>query len=161
MSASSSSRSRSNADLSRPLTREKIAFAAIDIVRREGQSALSMRRVASMFGVDVAALYRHVQNKDELLCEAGLEGQQLVLATQTVLHLMTSIAQSEVITRNTPRAQNRAFAQTIRAQRPEAAEKSWPATRARDAWSIDFDALFEFAMRTALESIVPANVHRK
>ena len=89
-----------------------------------------------------------------LLCEAGLEGQELVFATQTVLHLITSIAQSEFLTRETPRAQNREFAETIRAQLPEGVEKSWPATRARDAWSIDFDALFEYAMRNVLASIV-------
>lgn len=215
-------------DFSRPLTREKIAAAAIEIVRSEGQSALSMRRVAGLFGVDVAALYRHVRNKDallaevgrlasemvdleppaagsweerlldltaqirtritehpelgiyaegspwatpffarangliaELFCEAGLTGQELVFATQTVLHLVTSIAQSEILTRNTKRALNRTFAETIRAQLPEGVEKAWPATRARDAWSIDFDALFDYAIRSALTSIVPADAMRK
>ena len=214
-------RTRARPEFSRPLTREKIAAAALEVVRSEGQTALSMRKVAGLFGVDVAALYRHVRNKEELLaevgrlasemidleapskgdwetrfleltgqirdrvaehpevgiygdgspwatpffarangliaellCEAGLEGQELVFATQTVLHLITSIAQSEFLTRETPRAQNREFAETIRAQLPEGVEKSWPATRARDAWSIDFDALFEYAMRNVLASIV-------
>ena len=218
-------RARSKADFSRPLSREKIAAAAIEIIRREGQAALSMRKVAGLFGVDVAALYRHVRNKEELLaevgrlasemidletptegtwkdrflglttqirkrvaqhpelgihgdgspwatpffarangliaellCEAGLTGPELVLATQTVLHLVTSIAQSEVMTKKTPRALNRTFAETIRAHLPKDVEKAWPATRARDAWSIDFDALFEFAMSAALESIVPEAV---
>jgi AcrR family transcriptional regulator len=222
MPAHTKARTRTKPEFSRPLTREKIAAAAIEIVRHEGQSALSMRKVAGLFGVDVAALYRHVRNKEELLaevgrlaseiidleaptegtwearfldltaqirtriaqhpelgiygegspwatpffarangliaellCEAGLTGQELVLATQTVLHLVTSIAQSEVLTRDTPRAQNRAFAETIRAQLPDGVEKAWPQTRARDAWSIDFDALFSFAMRKALDSIVP------
>jgi AcrR family transcriptional regulator len=222
MSPTTKARNRTKPDFARPLTREKIAAAAIEIVRSEGQSALSMRKVAGLFGVDVAALYRHVRNKEELLtevgrlaseiidleaptegtwedrfleltaqirariaehpelgiygegspwatpffarangliaellCEAGLTGQELVLATQTVLHLVTSIAQSEVLTRDTPRALNRTFAETIRAHLPEDVEKAWPATRARDAWSIDFDALFEFALRTALDSIVP------
>ena len=226
MPARTKSRTQTKPEFSRPLTREKIAAAAIEIIRSEGQAALSMRKVAGLFGVDVAALYRHVQNKEELLaevgrlasemidleaptdgdwedrflqltgqirdrvaehpevgiygdgspwatpffarangliaellCEAGLEGQELVLATQTVLHLVTSIAQSEILTRDTPRAQNRAFAETIRAQLPEGIEKSWPATRARDAWSINFDALFEYAMRTALASIV-SETHR-
>ena len=212
---------RRNAKYARPLTREKIAAAALEIVRREGQSALSMRKVAGLFEVDVAALYRHVSNKEELLaeigrlaaemidleaptegdwesrfleltsqirdrvaehpeigmfgegspwatpffarangliaellCEVGLEGQELVLATQSVLHLVASIAQSEVLTRQTPRAQNRIFAETIRSHLPEGVEKSWPATRAQDSWSIDFDALFEYAMCHALASIV-------
>lgn len=214
-------RRRMRTDFSRPLTREKIAAAALEVVQREGQAALSMRKVAGMFGVDVAALYRHVRNKDELLaevgrlaaemidleapddgdwetrffeltsqirqrvaqhpeigiygdgspwatpffaranglvaellCEAGLEGRDLVFATQTVLHLITSIAQSEALTRSTPRAQNRIFAETIRDQLPEGVEKAWPATRAKDAWSIDFDALFDYATRSTLASIV-------
>ena len=62
---------RRNAKYARPLTREKIAAAALEIVRREGQSALSMRKVAGLFEVDVAALYRHVSNKEELLAEIG------------------------------------------------------------------------------------------
>ena len=217
-----STRMPADLDRSRPLTREKIAAAAIQIIRSEGQDALSMRKVAGVFDVDVAALYRHVRNKEELLAEvgrlasemidleapqdgtwedrffgltaqirdriaehpelgiygegspwatpffaranglvaemlheAGLEGQELVFATQSILHLATSIAQSQVITRNTPRATNREFAETIRERLPEAAAKSWPATRARDAWSIDFDALFEYAIRAAIDSIVP------
>jgi len=222
MSPSTSLKRSKRRAYSRPLNREKIANAAIEIVREEGQGALSMRKVAGLFGVDVAALYRHFRNKDELLgevgriasemaelhgptegswedrfvelchairdriarhpelglygggspwatpfiarangliaalfCEAGLRGQELVFATQTVLHLVTLIAQSEILTRDTPRSQNRAFAETIRAHLPEDAQRAWPATRERDAWSIDFDALFEFAMRTALDSIVP------
>lgn len=222
MSASPRSRARTNAAFSRPLTREKIAAAAIEVVRREGQAALSMRKVAGLFGVDVAALYRHVRNKEELvaevgrlaseaidleaptegawedrllalatqirariaqhpelgiyregspwatpffarangllaelLCEAGLSGQPLVLATQTVLHLATSIAQSEVMTRDTPRTLNRSFAKTVRAHLPESVQKAWPSTRARDDWSIDFDALFDYAMRTTIDAIVP------
>jgi len=209
---------------SKPLSREKIAAAAIEIVRTEGQSALSMRKVAGLFDVDVAALYRHFSNKDELLAEvgrvasdlvdleiptegswedrffalaevirdrisahpelgiygggspwatpfiaranglvaallaeAGLKGDELVFATQTVLHLVTSMAQSEVMTRATPTEQNRDFAITIHDQLPESVRKAWPATRARNDWSVDFDALFEFALRRTLEAVVPAS----
>ncbi len=63
---------------SKPLTREKIAAAAIDIVRREGQGAISMRKVAGLFDVDVAALYRHFRNKDELLAEVGRLASEIV-----------------------------------------------------------------------------------
>ena len=216
------SQGRRRPEYSRPLTREKIAAAAIEIVRSEGQAALSMRKVAGLFGVDVAALYRHFRNKDELLaevgrlasemvdleaprsgswekrffelaesirdriarhpelgiyggsspwatpffarangliaelfCEAGLEGPQLVFATQTVLHLVTSVAQSEVLTRSTPSELNRAFAKTIHDQLPEEAQKAWPSTSARNDWSVDFDALFEFALRSTLGTIAP------
>ena len=209
-------------DYSRPLTREKIAAAAIESVRGEGQSALSMRKVAGLFGVDVAALYRHFRNKDELLAEvgrlasemidleapsegsweerflelaerirnrvaqhpelgiyggnspwatpffarangliaalfreAGLEGTQLVFATQTALHLVTSIAQSEVMTRGASSESNRAFAETIHEQLPEEVRKAWPTTRSRNDWSVDFDALFEFALRAMLGTLAP------
>ena len=216
------SRGRSRPKYSRPLTREKIAAAAIAIVRNEGQAALSMRKVAGLFGVDVAALYRHFRNKDELLaevgrlasemvdleaptsgtwedryfelaemirnriaqhpelgiyggsspwatpffarangliaelfCEAGLEGPQLVFATQTVLHLVTSVAQSEVMTQSTSTDLNRAFAETIHDQLSEEVRKAWPSTNARNDWSVDFDALFEFALRSTLGAVAP------
>lgn len=55
----------------KPLDREKIAAAALDLAREGGEGALSMRRVAGALGVDVAALYRHYRNKDELLSEVA------------------------------------------------------------------------------------------
>ena len=225
MSPATRSDSRRARDYSRPLTREKIAAAAIDIVRREGQSALSMRKVAGLFGVDVAALYRHFRNKDELLgevgrlaseiveleapsvgsweerfvelatairdriaghpelgiygdgspwatpffarangliaalfCEAGLSGKELVFATQAVLQLVTSVAQSEVMTRATSNASNRAFAETIYDQLPEEVRKAWPTTRSEHAWSLDFDEFFQFILRSMLDAIVPTSI---
>lgn len=212
---------------SRPLTREKIAAAAIEIVRGEGQSALSMRKVAGLFAVDVAALYRHFKNKDELLaevgriasemvdletpnqglweerfmelakrirggisqhpelgiyggdspwatpffakangliaallCEAGLEGQKLVFATQTVLHLVTSMAQSEVMARDTPTELNREFAELIHAELSEDVRTAWPSTNANNDWSVDFDALFDFALRATLKTLAPQSAPR-
>ena len=202
----------------RPLTREKIATAAIEIVRAEGQDALSMRRVAAAFGVDVAALYRHVRNKDELLdeagrlaserieleaptdgdvemrflalsrairdrvvChpelgihsdgsawatpffaranglvagllhEAGLSGETLVHATQSTLHLVISIAQSEVLKRDATAAENRAFGRTIRESLPDEVRDGWPETGARTQWTVDFDAFLDFALRALWE----------
>lgn len=222
MARSRKARAGSAPQYTRPLTREKLAAAAIEIVRRDGQDALSMRKVAGLFDVDVAALYRHFRNKDELLAyvgqlaaelveleapetgpwekrflelasrirsrieehpelgiyggsspwatpffarangliaglfhEVGLEGTELVFATQTVLHLVTSIAQSEVMTRATTRESNRAFAESIRTQLPEETRKAWPATRARTDWSIDFDAFFDHALRATLEGLAP------
>jgi len=213
---------RRNRGHSRPLTRRKIAAAAIDIVRDEGPEALSMRKVAAVFGVDVAALYRHVRNKDqlleetgrlaseqveldspseggfedrfvalcaairdriarhpelgihsggspwatpffarangliaELLCEAGLSGDALVHATQAVLHLVTGVAQSEVLTRAASRSDNRAFARTIHESLPDQVKAHWPATRSAHDWSVDFDAFFDFAVRALLDGLVP------
>lgn len=207
---------------SRPLTREKIANVAIEIVREEGQSALSMRKVAACFDVDVAALYRHVENKDALLeemgriasemveldvpaegsweerfvtlgesirdritqhpelgiygggspwatpffakangaiagllCEAGLSGQELLFATQTVLHLVTSVAQTEVMTRATPKERNREFGRIVFASLPEEAQKAWPAARAKDNWAIDFNALFPSIMKATIHAVTP------
>ncbi len=50
-----------------PLTRERVLRAAVDLADRGGIDALSMRRLGQELGVEAMALYRHVQNKDELL----------------------------------------------------------------------------------------------
>ncbi|MGV4923957.1 TetR/AcrR family transcriptional regulator C-terminal domain-containing protein [Streptomyces sp. BHT-5-2] len=49
------------------LTRERIVRAGIEVADAEGLRALSMRRVAAVFGVSSMALYRHVAGKDELV----------------------------------------------------------------------------------------------
>lgn len=49
------------------LTRDRIIRAAIALVDAEGLAALSMRRVATDFGVSTMALYRHVPSKSELV----------------------------------------------------------------------------------------------
>src|SRR3954451_549632 len=50
-----------------PLTRERILAAALDLARREGPGALSMRRIAQELDVWPMSLYRHFRDKDELL----------------------------------------------------------------------------------------------
>ena len=50
-----------------PLTRDKIAAAAIAVADAEGIDAVSMRRVAAELSCGTMSLYRHVRNKDELL----------------------------------------------------------------------------------------------
>ncbi|MFJ7271764.1 TetR/AcrR family transcriptional regulator C-terminal domain-containing protein [Streptomyces sp. NPDC099050] len=55
------------AALTHGLTRERVIRAAIALVDAEGLSALSMRRVATEFGVSTMALYRHVPSKGELV----------------------------------------------------------------------------------------------
>ncbi|WP_280381973.1 TetR/AcrR family transcriptional regulator [Nocardia wallacei] len=49
------------------LSRERIVETALEIVAREGDRALTMRRVADALGAAPMSLYRHVGSKDELL----------------------------------------------------------------------------------------------
>jgi AcrR family transcriptional regulator len=50
-----------------PLTRERVLRTAIDLADAGGIEALSMRKLGQELGVDAMALYRHIQNKDDLL----------------------------------------------------------------------------------------------
>ncbi|WP_158851652.1 TetR/AcrR family transcriptional regulator C-terminal domain-containing protein [Saccharothrix deserti] len=49
------------------LTGERLVLAAVRVADAEGLDGLSMRRVASQLGVATMSLYRHVENKDELV----------------------------------------------------------------------------------------------
>jgi len=49
------------------LTRERIIAAAVELIEREGPSAVSMRRIADELGTGVMALYDHVPSKAALL----------------------------------------------------------------------------------------------
>ena len=51
----------------RPLSREVILSAALQLVDEEGLEALSMRRLGKRLGVEGMALYRYVENKATLL----------------------------------------------------------------------------------------------
>ena len=51
------------------LTTERIVAAGVAIADAEGLSAVSMRRVASEIGVATMSLYRHVDDKDDLLLQ--------------------------------------------------------------------------------------------
>ena len=63
------SRGRRAADRGRygKLSRERVLAAALELVDREGLSALSMRRVGAELGVEAMALYRYAPSKDALL----------------------------------------------------------------------------------------------
>lgn len=54
-----------------PLSRERIAAAALLVGDSEGLDAVSMRKVGSSLGVEAMSLYNHVQNKDDLLDAVG------------------------------------------------------------------------------------------
>lgn len=51
----------------RPLSRERILKAALDLVDRQGIESLSMRNLAAKLGVEAMSLYKHVANKDAVL----------------------------------------------------------------------------------------------
>ncbi|MFF4055889.1 TetR/AcrR family transcriptional regulator [Streptomyces sp. NPDC001668] len=49
------------------LSRERVLTSALELVDREGLSALSMRRLGAELGVEAMALYRYAASKDALL----------------------------------------------------------------------------------------------
>ena len=51
----------------RPLTKERVLRAAVDVADREGLGALTMRRLGAELGVEAMSLYKHVANKDAIL----------------------------------------------------------------------------------------------
>src|SRR5262249_59561693 len=62
------------------LTSDRIVAAGITIADAEGMGAVSMRRVASEVGVATMSLYRHIEDKDDLL----LQMMDAVLAEATL-----------------------------------------------------------------------------
>ncbi|NJD18096.1 MAG: TetR family transcriptional regulator [Gemmatimonadetes bacterium] len=58
---------RSKGEKRRPLGRERILRAAIELADADGIEALSMRRRGRRLGVEAMSLYNHVSNKDDLL----------------------------------------------------------------------------------------------
>jgi len=50
-----------------PLSRDRIVAAAMELAQSSGVDALSMRKVGQVLGVEAMSLYRHVDNKDDLL----------------------------------------------------------------------------------------------
>ncbi len=64
----------------RGLTREAIVARALELGNAEGLEAVSLRRLASDFGVTPMALYRHVRDKQDLvnaMAEVVMEGFDL------------------------------------------------------------------------------------
>src|ERR1700736_1609242 len=66
----------------RGLTRAAIVRRALKIGEAEGLDAVSLRRLASEFGVTPMALYRHVRDKQDLInamAEVVMEGLDLTV----------------------------------------------------------------------------------
>ena len=51
----------------KPLSRDRILAAALELVDEQGIEALSMRRLGQSLGYEAMSLYNHVANKDDLL----------------------------------------------------------------------------------------------
>jgi len=51
----------------RPLSRERLLRAAIELADQAGLEALTMRRLGQELGVEAMSLYNHVANKDDVL----------------------------------------------------------------------------------------------
>jgi AcrR family transcriptional regulator len=50
-----------------PLSRERIAEAALELIDGDGLSGLSMRKLGAALGVEAMSVYHYVRNKDDLL----------------------------------------------------------------------------------------------
>src|SRR4029078_513433 len=51
----------------KPLSRDRILAAALELVDEQGIEALSMRKLGAALGVEAMSLYNHVANKDDVL----------------------------------------------------------------------------------------------
>src|SRR5262249_42074157 len=51
----------------KPLNRERILGAALELVDEQGIETLSMRKLAQALGYEAMSLYNHVANKDDVL----------------------------------------------------------------------------------------------
>src|ERR687886_1653277 len=58
---------KSTAPPRRPLNRDRVLRAAIELADAEGVEAITMRRLAKELGVEAMSLYNHVANKDAIL----------------------------------------------------------------------------------------------
>ncbi|MGH2955508.1 MAG: TetR/AcrR family transcriptional regulator [Solirubrobacterales bacterium] len=65
--APTAARRRSGKAAERPLSRELIADAALELIDREGVDALSMRRLAAALGIGTMTIYGYFSDKQELL----------------------------------------------------------------------------------------------
>ncbi len=50
-----------------PLSRDRIVQAAIEVVDKHGLTALTMRRLGQLLGVEAMSLYHHVNGREDLL----------------------------------------------------------------------------------------------
>ncbi len=67
-----------------PLSRARVLAAALELADRGGLGAVTMQRVGRSLGVEAMSLYRHVQNKEDILDGlVDLVVTEIVLPTET------------------------------------------------------------------------------
>jgi AcrR family transcriptional regulator len=70
----------------RPLDRDVVLHAALELVERDGLEALSMRRLGAALGIEAMSLYYYVESKDALLdgiVETVVAGMDLTWAKRS------------------------------------------------------------------------------
>jgi len=76
-----------------PITLDRIVTGALELIDREGLSALSMRNLATELGTGTTTLYRHVAGKDEVLVLVA----DAVLEETHALHPLDGMGWRQVI----------------------------------------------------------------
>jgi AcrR family transcriptional regulator len=61
-----------------PTLRDRISAVTQELYLEKGIEGVSMRKVAERVGVSAPAIYRHFQNKDELLSEIVVQGLKIL-----------------------------------------------------------------------------------
>ena len=79
------------------LSRERVLATALDLVDREGLTALSMRRLGTELGVEAMALYRYASSKDALL-DGLVEALYSELEDRLTAQAETSAAEADAPT---------------------------------------------------------------
>src|SRR5215467_6036465 len=83
-----------------PLTRQKVAEAALLLIDQEGLENFSMRKLGAMLGVEAMSLYNHVESKRALF--------------DGVIELLVAEAPRSEQSNTTPREELWAFAHAFR-----------------------------------------------
>lgn len=76
--------------------RKILIETATELIRDEGLSALSLRKLAATVGVSRTALYHHFKNKDELLCAIAIDGFEHWHQLSTSIFEQHDVSQAEM-----------------------------------------------------------------
>ena len=76
--------------------RDQILAAALDVVRTEGWTSISMRRIADRTGVMATALYRHFDGREALVSAAVDSAVTVLMSRLAVATLHSSTAESRL-----------------------------------------------------------------
>jgi AcrR family transcriptional regulator len=88
----------------------------------------------------------------EVLSASGLTGPPLLLAAQGLLHTVTALAQSQVLTAASTPDEIRRFVHSVGHELPDPGDDAWREL-AREPVSSSFDALFDLTLGALLDGI--------